>query len=292
MNSPGPRNTKADTQARELLRAIGQMPDDRIDLAEAALALAVLSGAEGALRPYRRHLADVAATVARRAGGAAPADLTLADCLDALRGTLVDELGYEGDTATYEDPQNANLAQVIDRRLGLPVTLGILYIHAARAQGWDMVGLAFPGHFLIRLDHGGDRAILDPFGAGRTLSVVDLRDLIKQTSGAAAELLPEHYAPVGNRDVLLRLHNNVKMLHMRADRADQAAAAVEAMLLFAPDQMALWREAGLLQAQLGHISTAIQAFETFMDLGTRAGAPPQLLHQTATLVQHLRNRLN
>ncbi|WP_252181238.1 SirB1 family protein [Azospirillum sp. B4] len=303
MTSQGPqtdgrnrsRPGRARTQARALLRAVGLMADGQIDLAEAALALSVLSGGEGALAPYRRHLAAIAAAVGRRVakgGGQAPASLALEDCLDALRVVLVDRMGYEGDSTTYEDLQNANLARVIDRRRGLPVALGILYIHAARAQGWDMVGLNFPGHFLIRLDHGGERAIIDPFGGGRTLSVVELRDLIKQTSGTAAELEPDHYAPVGNRDVLLRLHNNVKLLHMRADRPDLAAEAVEAMLLMAPGQVALWRESGLLRAQLGHISTAITAFETFMDLGTRAGTPAQLLHQAATLVQHLRNRLN
>ncbi|TWB22554.1 regulator of sirC expression with transglutaminase-like and TPR domain [Nitrospirillum amazonense] len=297
MTSQGSQNRstragKGQAQARALLRAVGQMHDEDIDLAETALALATLSGGDTSLAPYRRHLTALSAAVAKLTAGRAPEALMLEECLDALRGALVDRMGYEGDSATYEDLQNANLARVIDRRRGLPVALGILYMHAARAQGWRMVGLNFPGHFLIRLDHGGDRAIIDPFGGGRVLSVVDLRDLIKQTSGAAAELEPDHYAPVGNRDVLLRLHNNVKLLHMRGERPDLAAEAVEAMLLMAPGQVPLWRESGLLQAQLGHITTAISAFETFLDLGARAGTSAQLLDQAATLVQHLRNRLN
>ncbi|MDZ5646719.1 transglutaminase-like domain-containing protein [Nitrospirillum sp. BR 11828] len=290
------RAGKGPAQARALLRAVGQMRDEDIDLAETALALAALSGADGGLANYRRHLtalsAAVGAHVGEHVGGRPPEALTLSLCLDALRAVLVDRMGYEGDSATYEDPQNANLARVIDRRRGLPVALGILYIHAARAQGWTMVGLNFPGHFLIRLEQGGERAIIDPFGGGRVLSVVDLRDLIKQTSGTAAELEPDHYAPVGNRDILLRLHNNVKLLHMRGERPDLAAEAVEAMLLMAPGQVPLWRESGLLQAQLGHIAAAIAAFETFLELGARAGTSAQLLDQAATLVQHLRNRLN
>ncbi|TWB41988.1 SirB1 family protein [Nitrospirillum pindoramense] len=286
------RAGKGQAQARALLRAVGQMRDEDIDLAETALALAALSGGEGALSSYRRHLTTLSTAVAAQLAIRPRETLTLGQCLDALRGVLVDRMGYEGDSATYEDPQNANLARVIDRRRGLPVALGILYIHAARAQGWTMVGLNFPGHFLIRLEHGGERAIIDPFGGGRVLSVVDLRDLIKQTSGTAAELEPDHYAPVGNRDILLRLHNNVKLLHMRGERPDLAAEAVEAMLLMAPGQVPLWRESGLLQAQLGHIAAAIAAFETFLELGARAGTSAQLLDQAATLVQHLRNRLN
>ena len=275
-------------QAKDLLREIGGMPDDRIDLAEAALALAALARPEQSFDPYRRHLAELAAEVADMASRA----VSLTDRVEALQAVLVNIYGYHGDTQSYDDIQNANLMRVIDRRKGLPVALGILFIHAARAQGWDMVGLNFPGHFLVRLEHDGERAILDPFNMGEVRSVVDLRDLIKQTAGAAAELTPEHYQPVGNRDILMRLQNNIKLRHLREERPDQAAETVEAMLLFAPESAALWREAGLLNAHVGNIAAAIQALETFMDQGARQGASTQLLHQTATLVQQLRNRLN
>jgi regulator of sirC expression with transglutaminase-like and TPR domain len=85
----------------------------------------------------------------------------------ALNRTIHARYGYEGDSATYDDLQNANLIRVIDRRKGLPIALGILYIHAARSHGWDIVGLSFPGHFLLRLDCAGERAILDPFHRGK-----------------------------------------------------------------------------------------------------------------------------
>ncbi|HYE49847.1 MAG TPA: transglutaminase-like domain-containing protein [Azospirillaceae bacterium] len=275
-------------QAKELLREVGRATDDRIDLAEAALALAALELPDRGLDTYRRHLAELAAEVADMASRA----VTLEERVEALQSVLVNIYGYHGDSQNYEDMQNANLIRVIDRRKGLPVALGILFIHSARAQGWDMVGLNFPGHFLVRLQHDGERAILDPFNQGEVRSVVDLRDLIKQTAGAAAELTPEHYQPVSNRDILLRLQNNIKLRHLREERVDKAAETVEAMLLFAPEQPALWREAGLLNAHLGNIGAAIQAFETFMDQGARQGASAQLLHQTATLVQQLKNRLN
>lgn len=90
--------------------------------------------------------------------------------------------GYAGDVLTYDDLQNANLIRVIDRRKGLPVALGILWIHAARARGWRADGLAFPGHFLVRLEH---RVIVDPFNEGRLCDAAFLRRLLRATAGAA-----------------------------------------------------------------------------------------------------------
>jgi regulator of sirC expression with transglutaminase-like and TPR domain len=278
-------------KALELLTAAGALPDDRIDLAETALALAALDAADVPLESYRQHLAELAAAVADRVGGAG-ASVPLADRVAALRTVLSDRLGYVGDSVTYEDLANANLIRVIDRRKGLPVALGILYMHAARAQGWDIMGLNFPGHFLVRMEQDGDRVILDPFNGLETQEPQDLRELLKRTAGGEAELSPDHYTPVTNREVLLRLQNNLKLRHLRDDRADKAVEVVSVMLLFAPDQPALWRESGLLNAHLGNLTAAIAAFERFMDLGALAGASAQLLHQTAAMVQQLKTRLN
>src|SRR5258708_30354018 len=101
--------------------------------------------------------------------------------------------------------------RVIDRRKGLPVALGILYIHAARAQGWDMAGLAFPGHFLVRLQDAGARLILDPFHGGKPREAAELRDLLKAITRNEAELTPAHYPPVRDPQVLLRLPNKLKL---------------------------------------------------------------------------------
>jgi regulator of sirC expression with transglutaminase-like and TPR domain len=128
----------------------------------------------------------------------------------ALIQVIADDLGYRGDELTYDDLQNANLMRVIDRRKGLPVALGILYIHAARAQGWQAHGLNFPAHFLIAVEIAGQRAILDPFRGQRIGGAGALRGLLKSMLGEDAELSPAHSATLPNRAVLLRLQNNIK----------------------------------------------------------------------------------
>jgi regulator of sirC expression with transglutaminase-like and TPR domain len=151
-----------------------------------------------------------------------------------------------------------------------------------------MVGLNFPGHFLVRIEKDGARAIIDPFNEGQTRSVVDLRDLLKATAGSAAELEPGHYQPVSNRDVLLRLQNNIKLRHLSAHDVPKALEVLEAMRLFAPHEPALWRETGLLEAHAGNLKDAITALETFMALT----GDDHHRHQTASLIQQLKNRLN
>jgi regulator of sirC expression with transglutaminase-like and TPR domain len=272
-------------EAKDLLRHVGTQPDEDIDLAEAALALAALDNPDVSLDRYRDHLSLLAHEVAELN----PPDTdTLEGRVRALQDVLVGRHGYEGDTLTYDDIQNANMMQVIDRKKGLPVALGILFIQTARAQGWSISGLNFPGHFLVRLEYAGERIILDPFNQGQARSVMELRDLLKVAAGADAELTPEYYATVGNRDILLRLQNNLKLRFMKADRVDKAVEILDGMLLFAPEEAMLWREAGLLNAHIGNLNAAVGALETFMTLGVN----DLLRHQTALLIQQLKNRLN
>jgi regulator of sirC expression with transglutaminase-like and TPR domain len=277
-----PQTYDAESRAR-FLRALGALGEATLPIAEAALALASVERARVDLGHYRDHLRLLARDVGRHAG--AQGDL-------AARGRALNEIillkyGYSGDELTYDDLQNANLMRVIDRRKGLPVALGILYIHAARAQGWDMVGLAFPGHFLVRLSDGAERLILDPFHGGRSYGAAELRSLLKAISGTEQELLPEHYAPASDREVLLRLQNNIKERLLQRGQREQALRIIETMQFLAPDLVALQYEAGVVLAQLGNLVAAIAAFEAFI-AGTPDGAAR---HRVAAMVQQLKSRL-
>ncbi|NKB55714.1 MAG: tetratricopeptide repeat protein [Alphaproteobacteria bacterium] len=272
------------SEAKQTLREIGAAPEGPFELGEAALALAALDRPRVPLDRYRQHLIELCDDVGRESAGAE----TLADRLSALNTVLVEQQGYEGDQLNYDDLQNANLIRVIDRRKGLPVALGILYIHTARAQGWSISGLAFPGHFLLRLGDGGERLVLDPFHAGLVRAPHDLRDLLKTMSGNDAELRPEHYAEVSDRDILLRLQNNIKLRLIQQKDMEGAEAVVARMLMIAPEQTSLWWEAGVLNVQAGHLQAAIDAIERFIELDER----PQARHEAVTLLQQLRDRLN
>ncbi|MFQ5955478.1 MAG: SirB1 family protein [Kiloniellales bacterium] len=278
--------------ARATLRRIGAQPDAAIDLAEAALALASLDRPRVDLGRYRHHLAllvrDVGDAAGRRGGGGDAADHLPEHRLVALNRVILGKYGYTGDKLTYDDLQNANLMRVIDRRKGLPVVLGILYLHAARGQGWEAFGLNFPGHFLIRLDARGRRVIVDPFNDGRSCDTVALRGLLKATVGDEVELDPALYAPVANRAILVRLQNNIKLRLIGAQRMQAALEVVENMLLLAPGQAELWHEAAVLNAGLDNLGRAIECLETCLERPAGDAAR----HAAASLLQRLRKQLN
>jgi len=266
--------------AIETLKSLGATTDEDIDLAEGALALAAVARPSVSLAPYREHLSALA--------GGVEAARSVADRVAALNDVLFTRHGYEGDAANYDDLDNANMIRVIDRRKGLPVALGILYLHTARAQGWRAEGLNFPGHFLLRLDDGRERVIVDPFHGGSMRSTSDLRGLLKASAGADAELNPRLYEPVTNRQVLLRLQNNVTTRLADAGNYEQAVASLDAMILLAPQAVRLWFERGAYLAKLGNLGAAIASLEAFI-----ARAPsPGARSEAATLLATLKRRLN
>lgn len=265
-----------------LLRDVGETPDDGIEIAETALLLAALDRPGVALGRYRDHLKLIADDLARLADGHDSQEQRI----EALNKTIFTAYGYEGDRRTYDDLQNANLIRVIDRRRGLPVALGIIMIAAARTQGWDIAGLRFPGHFLLRMDSQGQRVILDPFDRGAQKSAVDLRALLRAQGDDEAELDPEHYDAASDRDVLVRLQNNIKLRQLQKGDNLAASSTLETMLWIAPRDKALWREKALLAAQLGRIDSAVAALEEYIARETLDG--PR--HDAALLLQKLRGQ--
>ncbi len=264
------------------LRALGAMPDDQLDIAEAALLLAALDRPEIDLAPYRRHLSDLVSQVAGEDAGAEAGPRAL-----ALAAVIAGENDYRGDNDSYDDPANADLMRVIDRRLGLPVALGILYIHAGRAQGWAVDGLDFPGHFLIRVQGEDGSLVLDPFHRGRIADPPLMQDLLRRISGEQ-ELRPDHVRPMRSRDVLLRLANNIKARAWKNGDVDRTATMLERMLLVAPDFAPAWRELGLVEEKRGRIRQSISATERFLVLSADEGAGLE----AKAFLHHIRRQLN
>lgn len=271
-------------EARATLGRYGRAADADIDLAQAALALAALARPEIPMAPYRMHL-EVLATEAA-SGGAAHPDLPAR--IGMLNALLFDRHGYAGDRDTYNDLRNANLMSVIDRRRGLPIALGILYIHAARARGWTIEGVNFPGHFLLRLRDGASAVIVDPFNGGKACGSDELRALVKAMEGADAELRPEHCATASNRQMLLRLQNNIKLRQLRDDKPAAAVETVERMLLIAPDDASLWHEAGTLHGRIGNLRAAVSALERMAALCR--GGPHE--SEARSILAGMKSRLN
>lgn len=258
----------SEAEARAALDAAGQLPDAELDLAGVALQLARIDAPQADWREAARHLSELARAMVTAAAADAAADAgDTARRAALLSGVLRQRFGYAGDLEDYDAPANANLIQVIARRRGLPVALGILWLHAAEAAGWTAHGLDFPGHFLIALEGPRGPVVLDPFqGDGQPLEAPILRALLKRVEGEQAELRPALLAPVGKRDVLLRLQNNLKLRRLRSDDIPGALTCAEDMLRLAPETAALWRETAMMNHRLDRIGAALACLERFLAL--------------------------
>jgi len=252
------------------------------DLIEAALRLGRCDHPETDLAPYRAHLDQLAREV--RASGAAGA----VERLEVLVETLAGRHGYAGDAESYDDLANANLLDVVDRRRGLPVALGILYIGTARAAGWRMEGLAFPHHFLARIEGGHDRAILDPFAGQVIADAAGLRSILRRLGGGKAELKPAHTQAASDRSILLRLINNQRTRLLSAGKNEAALAVVERMLWLSPSDPGLVAEAAEIEVALGRIGGAIRRLERLSE----KVVDPTLRQRIAADIKRLRTRLN
>lgn len=251
-------------QLEASLMQAGLADDGHFDAVRAALLLAALDRPDVSLQPYEEHLAELGA--AARGFLKKVTDLPVNLAASALADLVADRFGYHGDEQTYDDMQNANLMRVIDRRRGLPVSLGLIYLHAARALGLDLSGLDFPGHFVMRLQGRGGMAIMDPFNRGRTLDARDLLELLRRANGNDAKLTPDTYVPVSDRDVVLRLQNNILGRALGAGDPARACTVLSRMIMIAPAKPELRFELGRLEVHAGHLSAAAEAFTACIGL--------------------------
>jgi regulator of sirC expression with transglutaminase-like and TPR domain len=258
------------------LKSIGESGDGPHDIARVALTLAALDHPGKSLEPYLAHLNEI--DEAMRAGRGLIR--RVADGAQLLSSLFADRLGYEGDRLTYDDPKNADLMAVIDRRRGLPVALGILYIHAARAGGMRASGLNTRGHFVIRITHRHDDVTVDPFNNGTVLTGDRVPAVLRDA--AIAET-------VSDTDVLLRLQNNLKIRALEAKDHERGLELARRMTLIAPRRPDLWFDMGRINEALGVLGSARKAYETCLELA-KAGEP--LHNETVLSLANLKRRLN
>lgn len=272
------------SQILSALRDVGTLDDDAIDLAKTALLFAALDRPESDPAHYRQILDTLGNEALERIKAGDPVILQAA----ALQSLLYEDYGFTGDRENYDDTANANLMDVIDRRRGLPVALGILYIHAARTAGARIEGINFPSHFMLRIAARGQRLIIDPFNNGVTIAPERMRERLKELHGVDAELKADHYRDVSNRDILIRLQNNIKLRAIAGGDIGRAIGVLQGLTLLAPDRPEMWWETAVLLSRLGNVKQAIATLEQGLANGTDAAEQNQL----QDLLRKLRSQVN
>ncbi|MCB1840130.1 MAG: tetratricopeptide repeat protein [Rhodospirillales bacterium] len=271
------------------LSETASLPEGQVDLAVTAVALAVPKAKGFVVDRYLNHIKKICREVGERYA-ALIAEGAADDCgvrLAALKHVLSDRYGYAGDF-DESNPDNASLVRTIDRGKGAPICLGMLYVQAARAQGWDVAGLDVPGLFVCRIEYRGQRIVFDPSDHCRRLEAAQLRAIVKSALGENAELSASYFEPLGNLDWLIRMQNIVKLRQIDAADYEAALQTVERMRLLNPNEFRLLLDAGVLYAKTHKIPDAIAALEDYI---AKAGNPRDR-QDAALLLQKLKDEIN
>jgi regulator of sirC expression with transglutaminase-like and TPR domain len=252
--------TPEEARARLALLAAGEEAD--LDLARAALYLAA----------EEYPALDAEAYVARldaMAHDAADLPLDTAPPLGrllALNRYLFAEQGFTGNAHHYYDPRNSFLNEVLDRQMGIPITLSVVYLELGWRLELPLAGVGMPGHFLVGYYPEDGTRYVDVFNQGRLLTHDDCVARLQAQFGSGFVVHEEHLAPVTKRQILTRMLTNLKQVYMQRQDLDRALAAVERILLLNPDQPGEVRDRGLIQYRRGALRDAHADLERYTQL--------------------------
>jgi regulator of sirC expression with transglutaminase-like and TPR domain len=247
----------------ELRRAVNE-PGEA--LAPAALAIARVEYPALDPQPYLQRLermGEAAACRLQRGDGAA-----VATQVATLNAYLYEELGFSGNRDHYDDPRNSFLNEVLDRRLGIPISLAAVYLEIGRRAGLRLEGVNFPGHFLVRV-RAEEEMVIDPFHGGARLSEVDCRHLLRQHLGDEAAFDRALLATATRQHIVVRMLVNLKRLYVRMRSFPQARATADLLLTVDPSALSELRDRGLLAYHMEDFAAALRDLESYLRLMPR-----------------------
>jgi regulator of sirC expression with transglutaminase-like and TPR domain len=248
------------SQARSRFAALVSVPEAEIELGAAALEIAAEEYAQLRPEPYLYRLELLAEKVRDRlADETAPPVL-----LQELGRVLFEEEGFRGNAEHYYDPRNSFLNDVLDRKLGIPLTLSMVYLEVGWRLGLPLGGVNFPGHFLVRYEGAAFRLLVDPFQAGLVLFEDQAQVLLDRVYGGAVAMQPEFLRAAGRRDMLARMLANLKGIYQQSRDDGRALAAVERLLILRPDDAAERRDRGMVLARLGRHAEALDDLRGYL----------------------------
>lgn len=196
------------------------------------------------------QLADLSEQAAR-----ALADLSPLARAHAIPGWLAAQ-GFAGDAATYDDPRNSYINEVLTRKQGLPIALSALALEVAHHLGAPMVGVGLPGHFIVAVEDEHGAAYYDPFYGGQRLTLADCAERVRQATGHSGAFNPRWLRPTAPRDMVARMLNNLRNHYTRTEEWALAVRVAERLRELQPGLDTHWRDLGLLYFRTGELSTA------------------------------------
>ena len=263
---------------REFRQAAGQV-EEKIDLGRAALAIALFDYPQLDIPAYLNRIDGLAIEVTRHCQGSPSGQKSL----DALNTVLFERHGFRGNRKDYYDPKNSFLHEVLDRRIGIPITLSVLYIEVGQRVGLAIEGVGFPGHFLVKYSGHGVEIVIDPFQGGQIRSREDLSVMLGNTYGSAVTLQEGFLRAAGKREILRRILGNLRGIYAKANDLVRLLSVLDLSLILDPASSERFRERAGVYLRLECFSQAREDFETYLRLAPEAEDSAEIREQLVSL---------
>jgi regulator of sirC expression with transglutaminase-like and TPR domain len=264
-------------------RQAADRPEEQIDLGRAALTIALPDYPKLDIAEYLARIDRLAVEVTAQCGAGADGFRLIA----ALNYVLFSRHGFRGNRDDYYDPKNSFLNELIERKIGIPITLSVLYMEVARRIGLGVDGVGFPGHFLVKAVCADDEVVIDPFDGGEVRSREDLEALLKQMYGGKLDFRSDFLAAVSNKQILQRMLNNLKVIYVKANDLIKTLAVLDRLLILDPASAEDTRDRGVIYTRLECFGQAKDDFERYLQLAPDADDSAAVREQLVELAKRV-----
>ena len=265
----------------EFRRAV-ERPEETLDLGRAALTIAASEYPRLDTTAYLARIDELAIAVTKHLTGDESGPHR---SIAALNYVLFQKCAFRGNRDDYFDAKNSFLNEVIDRRIGIPITLSVLYMEVARRIGLPLLGVGFPGHFLVKYLDDREEIVIDPFNGGDIRTPDSLQQLLAGLYGKPVALSPQLLHPVTKRQILRRMLNNLKFIYLRQRDLVKALAALDRMTIAEPNLAEDLRERGQVYLALEYFPQAKTDFESYLRLAPDAPDAEKIRDQLVDLAR-------
>ena len=266
----------------DALFALAQLENDQIDLAKGALLIAKDAYADLDIEVYLQQLNQMAEELQSRIGREADTS----DQINHLNRHLFETQGFAGSSQEhYYDARNSYLNEVLERKIGIPITLSIVYMEIGKRIGLPLVGVGFPGHFIVK--HRDLEVVIDPFGKGQILSDEGLSERLTQLFREPVPMHPRFLQAVTNKEILARILRNLRQIHFREGEYEKAVSAAERITWLAPKSAQDYRDLGYLYYQVNAYAKSLASFDTYLRLLDDPPDREEISRNIRVLTQHI-----
>jgi len=247
-------------RARQSFSEVAALDDETFSLDRAALILALEDYPELDIQQYLRQLDTLAARTEVLIG----TDLSAGSVINSINEVLFVQEGFRGNSEDYYDPRNSFLNEVLDRKLGIPISLSVLYMEVARRISFPIEGVGFPGHFLVKYVDNDREIIIDAFNLGRILTMNDCQELLDKTYNGTISMNSSMLQPMGKRSIITRMLYNLKGVYAQQEQHYRTLSVIDKILLLNPGTPSEVRDRGLIYMQTSLFAKALADLEYYL----------------------------